>query len=303
MNKPDENTAIPKKTPIKSVLVTGASSGIGWATSLALAERGWRVFAAVRKESDAARLKEASSGKVTTVIMDITDYDSVRRGAKQIGEMVGSAGLDGLFNNAGISVQGPIEIVPIEMFEQQIRVNVFGHLFVTQTFLPLIRRAKGRIVFMSSESGRVTLPLVGPYSASKFAIEAVANAFRVELLPSNIRVSLVEAATIKTPMWEKIDTTTEKVLASLSREAKELYRAELDTLAYFPQKQANTGIPMEKVVGVILRALTASRPKARYVVGWEAWLFIVLYKIFPTGLVDWTSSRAVRLLGKWLKPK
>jgi NAD(P)-dependent dehydrogenase (short-subunit alcohol dehydrogenase family) len=292
-----------KNKSVKSVLVTGASTGIGRATSLELAGKGWRVFSAVRKEADAKKLTEASSGKITPVIMDIVDYESVKRGAREIEKMLGGAGLDALFNNAGISIQGPMEIIPIEMFEQQIRVNVFGHLFVTQTFLPLIRRARGNIVFMSSESGRVTIPLVGPYSSSKFALEAVANALRVELLPAKVRVSLVEAATIKTPMWEKIDTTTEKFLSSISRPAKDLYRAELDTLIYFPRKQAATGIPMKKVVRVILRALQTRGHRARYVVGWEAWLFIIMHKVFPTRLVDWVSSKAMRLLGKWLKPK
>ncbi|MBN2158796.1 MAG: SDR family NAD(P)-dependent oxidoreductase, partial [Spirochaetes bacterium] len=183
----------------KSVLVTGASTGIGWATSLELANRGWRVFSAVRKEADAKKLTEASAGKITPVLMDIVDYESVRRGAKDIEKMLGGAGLDGLFNNAGISVQGPLEIIPIELFEQQIRVNVFGHVFVTQTFLPLIRKAQGRIVFTSSESGRITLPLMAPYSSSKFALEAVASALRIELRPWKIRVSTVELQTIKTP--------------------------------------------------------------------------------------------------------
>ncbi len=137
------------------------------------------------------------------MIMDIVDYDSVKRGASEIEKALGGAGLDALFNNAGISVQGPLEILPIELFEQQIRVNVFGHIFVTQTFLPLLRKAQGRIVFTSSESGRVTLPLMAPYSSSKFALEAVASALRIELRPWKIRVSSVELQTIKTPMWEK----------------------------------------------------------------------------------------------------
>ena len=171
------------------MLVTGASTGIGWATSLALVEKGWRVFSAVRKEADAKKLTEASSGKITPVIMDIVDYESVKRGAREIEKALGGAGLDALFNNAGISVQGPLEIIPIELFEQQIRVNVFGHVFVTQTFLPLLRKAQGRIVFTSSESGRMTLPLMAPYSASKFALEAAASALRIELRPWKIRVS------------------------------------------------------------------------------------------------------------------
>jgi len=274
----------------KSVLVTGASTGIGWATSLELAQKGWRVFAAVRKEADAQKLRDASSNKITPVIMDIADYESVKNAAREIEKMLDGAGLDALFNNAGISVQGPLEILPIELFEQQIQVNVFGNIFVTQTFLPLLRKARGNIVFTSSESGRMTIPLIGPYSASKFALEAAANAFRIELRPWKIRVSLVELQTIKTPMWEKIDTSTEKLLAALPQQAKDLYRTELHTLSIFPKKQAEYGISIEKAVKVIVRALSASRPKARYVVGYEARLLILGDAILPTCVMDWISS-------------
>ena len=297
------NTAAKPGPARRSVLITGASSGIGYSCSLDMAARGWRVFAAVRKEADAATLTGASSGKITPVIMDIIDYESVKKAAREVGERIGGAGLDALFNNAGISVQGPTEIVPIGMFEQQMRVNVFGHLFVTQTFLPLIRRARGRIVFMSSESGRITFPMMGPYSASKFALEAMANALRIELLPSRIWVSLVEAATIKTPMWDKIDNTTEKLLATISPELKELYRTELDTLVHFPKKQAESGIPMKKAVRVIRRALTSRRPKARYLIGWEARMLIFMHRVLPVRIVDWISSKAVRILGRMSKPK
>lgn len=287
----------------KSILVTGASSGIGWATSLELAEKGWRVFAAVRKEADAKKLRDASSGKITTVIMDIVDYESVKRGAKEIEKALGGAGLDALFNNAGISVQGPLEIIPIELFEQQIRVNVFGHVFVTQTFLPLLRKAQGRIVFTSSESGRMTLPMMAPYSASKFALEAVASALRIELRPWKIRVSSVELQTIKTPMWEKIDTSTEKLIASLPQKARDLYQKELKTLSVFPKWQAEMGISMKKAVRVIIRALSARSPKARYLVGYEARLLVYSHAITPIWMMDWIASKSLILLGKFIKPK
>jgi NAD(P)-dependent dehydrogenase (short-subunit alcohol dehydrogenase family) len=287
----------------KTILVTGASSGIGWATSLELAEKGWRVFAAVRKEADAKKLRDASSGKVTPVIMDIVDYESVKHGAQEIEKALGGAGLDALFNNAGISVQGPLEIIPIELFEQQIQVNVFGHIFVTQTFLPLLRKAQGRIVFTSSESGRMTLPLMAPYSASKFALEAAANALRIELRPWKIRVSCVELQTIKTPMWEKIDTSTEKLISSLPKQARDLYQNELKTLSVFPRWQAEMGISMKKAVRVIIRALSARSPKARYLVGYEARLLVYSHAITPTWMMDWFASKSMVLLGKFIKPK
>ncbi len=297
------NQQYTKTAARKSVLVTGASTGIGWATSLALAEKGWRVFSAVRKEADAQKLMGASSGTITPVIMDIVDYESVKRGAREIEKALDGAGLNALFNNAGISVQGPLEIIPIELFEQQIRVNVFGHIFVTQTFLPLLRRAQGNIVFTSSESGRMTLPLMGPYSASKFALEAVANAFRIELRPWKVSVSLVEAQTIKTPMWEKIDTSTEKLIASIPQQARDLYRDELKTLSVFPRWQAEMGISMKKAVRKIVRAISAQNPKARYIVGWEARFLIYSFAIWPTWIMDRVAGKLMILLGRWIKPK
>lgn len=287
----------------KTILVTGASSGIGWATSLELAEKGWRVFAAVRKEADAQKLREASSDRITPVIMDVVDYESVKKAAVEIEKMLNGAGLDALFNNAGISVQGPLEIIPIELFEQQIRVNVFGHVFVTQTFLPLLRKAQGRIVFTSSESGRITLPLMAPYSSSKFALEAVANALRIELRPWKIRVSSVELQTIKTPMWEKIDTSTEKLMASIPPQARDLYQNELKTLSVFPKWQAEMGISMKKAVRVIIRALSARSPKARYLVGYEARFLVYSHAITPIWMMDWFSSKIMILLGKFIKSK
>lgn len=298
MNKSKTKTA-----GMKSILVTGASTGIDWATSLALAEKGWRVFSAVRKETDAQKLMEASSGTITPVIMDIVDYESVKRGAREIEKALGGAGLNALFNNAGISVQGPLEIIPIELFEQQIRVNVFGHVFVTQTFLPLLRKAQGRIVFTSSESGRMTLPLMAPYSASKFALEAAASALRIELRPWKIRVSSVELQTIKTPMWEKIDTSTEKLIASLPQKARDLYQNELKTLSVFPKWQAEMGISMKKAVRVIIRALSARSPKARYLVGYEARLLVYSHAITPTWMMDWFAGKLMIALGKWIKTK
>ncbi|MEW6077599.1 MAG: SDR family oxidoreductase [Thermodesulfobacteriota bacterium] len=287
----------------KTILVTGASSGIGWATSLELAEKGWRVFAAVRKEADAQKLREASSDRITPVIMDVVDYESVKKAAVEIEKMLNGAGLDALFNNAGISVQGPLEIIPIELFEQQIRVNVFGHVFVTQTFLPLLRKAQGRIVFTSSESGRITLPLMAPYSSSKFALEAVANALRIELRPWKIRVSSVELQTIKTPMWEKIDTSTEKLMASIPPQARDLYQNELKTLSVFPKWHAEMGISMKKAVRVIIRALSARSPKARYLVGYEARFLVYSHAITPIWMMDWFSSKIMILLGKFIKSK
>ncbi|MCP4682966.1 MAG: SDR family NAD(P)-dependent oxidoreductase [Desulfobacterales bacterium] len=282
----------------KSVLVTGASSGIGWDCALELDRMGWTVFAGVRKEEDGRKLGDASSGNIIPVVMDIVDYESVKQAAVIIGDELNGAGLDALVNNAGISVQGPLEFVPIEMFEKQMQVNVNGHVAVTQNFLPLIRQAKGRIVFISSESGRFTLPLVGPYSASKFALEAVATAFRRELLPSGIRVSLVEPASVKTPIWEKAQTSSIQFFESVSKQAKEIYAFEFNALMKMPKMLDKSAIPVEKVTRAVIHALTAKKPKIRYVVGLEAWFLIIFYAFTPTRISDWITSRMIKLIGR-----
>ncbi len=282
----------------KSVLVTGASTGIGRDCALKLDSMGWKVFAGVRKQEDGRKLGEASSGKIIPVIMDIVDYESVKQAAVKIEEALNGSGLDALVNNAGISVQGPLEFVPIEMFEKQMQVNVNGHVAVTQLFLPLIRQAKGRIVFMSSESGRVTLPLVGPYSASKFALEAVATAFRRELLLSGIRVSLVEPASVKTPIWEKAQTNSDELFESVSKQAKKIYLFEFNTLKKAPKMLDKSAIPVEKVTRAVIHALTAKNPKIRYLVGMEAWFLVIFYTLTPTRISDWITSRIIKIIGK-----
>src|SRR5688572_20986954 len=150
----------------RTVLVTGASTGIGHACAVDLDARGFSVFAAVRKPSDGDALRKVSA-RITPVLMDVTDYASVDSAARDLNDQLAERGLDGLVNNAGISVAGPLECLPMEAFDRQMRVNVSGQVAVTQAFLPLLRRARGRIVFMSSESGRVVLPLLGAYAASK----------------------------------------------------------------------------------------------------------------------------------------
>ncbi len=285
----------------KSVLVTGSSTGIGRECAFDLCRLGWKVFAGVRKQEDGKQLLNASSGKLIPVVMDIVDYKSVERAAVKIEEELNGSGLDALVNNAGISVQGPLEIIPIEMFEKQMQVNVNGHVAVTQIFLPLIRRVRGRIVFISSESGRVTLPLVGPYSASKFALEAVATAFRRELLPSKIRVSLVEPASIKTPIWEKVKTNNDKLFESVSKEAKEIYTFEFNALMRVPKMLDKWAIPTKKVTRAVIHALRAKKPKIRYVVGLEAWFLITFYALTPTRISDWISSWIIKILGKQSK--
>jgi len=182
---------------VKSALITGASTGIGRATALHLDRAGWRVFAGVRKEDDAASLREAGSERLAPLMLDVTDAGQIAVAAVRIGDSVGEAGLDGLVNNAGIAVPGPLETLPIEDFKRQIGVNMAAHVAVTQAMLPAIRTARGRIVFITSIGGLMAFPFFGAYHAAKFGLEAVGDVFRQELRPWGIKVAIVEPGSIR----------------------------------------------------------------------------------------------------------
>jgi NAD(P)-dependent dehydrogenase (short-subunit alcohol dehydrogenase family) len=229
----------------RTVLVTGASSGIGQATAARLARNGWRVLAGVRREGAAPEGTEE-------VILDVTDPPALKLER-----------LDGLVNNAGIAVAGPLEFLPAEELRRQLEVNVVGQLRMVQLLLPALREAQGRIVNVGSISGRSSLPFLGAYAMSKFALEAMTDALRVELRPWGIHVAIVEPGTIKTPMWtrERPDPPPE---------ALTLYGERLAAFREFALKRSTGGAPPEAVAKVVEVALTAERPGARYLVGRDA---------------------------------
>jgi NAD(P)-dependent dehydrogenase (short-subunit alcohol dehydrogenase family) len=187
---------------MRSVLVTGASTGIGRATALRLDRSGWQVFAGVRKEADADSLQAEASERLRPVTLDVTDAGQIAAAAEAIAAETGG-GLDGLVNNAGVAVPGPLETVPLEDLRHQLEVNLVAYVAVTQAMLGEIRRAEGRVVFLSSIGGRIAFPFGGPYHASKFATEAIGDVFRQELRPWRLEVSIVEPGSIDTPIWER----------------------------------------------------------------------------------------------------
>jgi NAD(P)-dependent dehydrogenase (short-subunit alcohol dehydrogenase family) len=184
-----------------TVVVTGTSTGIGRATALHLDRLGYRVFAGVRRAEDAVRLRSEGSERLAPVLLDVTDIGSIEAAAKTVSAEVGERGLAGLVNNAGIVTGGPLEFVPLDELRRQLEVNTVGPVAVIQHFLPLVRRGRGRVVFVSSIGGRFSQPIVGPYCASKFALEALADALRMEVAPSGIHVSLVEPGAVKTMIF------------------------------------------------------------------------------------------------------
>lgn len=249
----------------RSVVITGASTGIGRACALQMAKIGWRVFAGVRKEEDAQSLRDENS-RLDPLFIDVADQSSIEAAQKTVEAEIGDH-LDGLVNNAGIGVGGPLEFIPRDDLRMQFEVNVIGLVATTQAFLPAIRAARGRIVNIGSVAGRApAIPLAAPYSASKWAVEAVTDALRVELKPWDIHVAVVEPGNISTPIWEK----TQRALGKIPPEGQELYRDVIRTGHDVVDLMERSGVPPEKVARVVEHALTARRPRYRYLVGIDA---------------------------------
>jgi NAD(P)-dependent dehydrogenase (short-subunit alcohol dehydrogenase family) len=276
---------------VRSVLITGASTGIGRATTMRLDAAGWRVFAGVRREEDATALSEAGSERLVPLILDITDAGQIAAAAARV-EAESEGGLDGLVNNAGVAIPGPLETLAIADFRRQIEVNMTGHVAVTQALLPAIRAARGRIVFISSIGGRVALPLTGAYHAAKFGIEAVGAVFRQELRPWGISVSIVEPGSIDTPIWERGERTADEI-ATTERET--LYRKAVEGYRKAIRETAERGIPPEQAAKAIEHALTSGRPRARYLVGLEAKVGARAKLLIPTRIFDRIVAKKMNL--------
>lgn len=274
---------------MRTALVTGASSGIGRATVRRLDRAGWRVFAGVRKEEDAAALRAESSERLEPLLLDITDPGAIAAAAKRIGTAPG--GLDGLVDNAGGAVPGPLETLPIEDFRRQIELNLTAQLAVTQAMLPAIRTARGRIVLISSVGGRVALPFTGAYHAAKFGLEAVGDSLRQELAPWGLRVSIVEPGSIDTPIWAAGAQLGDDATLAGSPRMRELYGAAIERYRQVIRDTAERGIPPEKVAAKVEHALGARRPRTRYLVGIDAHVQARLMPLLPTPLVDRIVAR------------
>jgi NAD(P)-dependent dehydrogenase (short-subunit alcohol dehydrogenase family) len=279
---------------VRSVLVTGASTGIGRATALRMDRAGWRVFAGVRREADAESLRDEGSERICPLLLDVLDADQISGAADRVAGALGDAGLDGLVNNAGIAVPSPLETLPIEDFRRQVEVNLTAQVAVTQALLPLIRTARGRIVFVTSIGGRIAFPFTGAYHAAKFGLEAVGDAFRQELRPWGISVAIVEPGSIDTPIWERGEREAEGAGGGV-RAREELYGPAVERYREVMRRTAARGIPPERAAGAIERALTSRRPRSRYLVGRDAKLQAWLRPLIPTPLFDRIVARAMRL--------
>ncbi len=262
-----------------AVLVTGGARGIGRAIVAHMTALGWDVIAGVRRVEDAAVL--GSLPRVSAVTLDVTDSAHIAALETALPDR-----LDAVVNNAGIVVGGPLETVGIGEIRRQLEVNVVGQLAVTQAVLPRLRTSQGRIVFISSVNGRISSPMLGAYCASKFALEAAADALRMELRPWRIDVSVVEPAQTYTDIWEQALQTADDLEASMTAEQRVLYAkhvAGFRKTIPFSQRMA---VPPERVAEVVERALTAKRPHARYAVGLPQAAQMALAHNMPSAVSD-----------------
>jgi NAD(P)-dependent dehydrogenase (short-subunit alcohol dehydrogenase family) len=248
-----------------AVLITGASTGIGAACAVDLDRRGFRVFAGVRQPAHGDALRARASTRLAPVLIDVSDAASIAGALATVTASTDT--LAGLVNNAGIVVAGPLELLSPDDLRQQLEVNVIGVVAVTRAFLPLLRRGRGRIVNVGSISGRMATPALGAYSASKFALGALTDSLRVEVQPWGIDVALVEPGPVATPIWQKGRASADARRAELTADAGALYGDTIAAIERVVARSEREAVPAEDVARVVAHALTAPRPKTRYLVG------------------------------------
>jgi NAD(P)-dependent dehydrogenase (short-subunit alcohol dehydrogenase family) len=270
-----------------AVFVTGASSGIGETCVQRLEALGYQVFAGVRRPQDAERHR-------LPVLLDVTDAAAIERAAASVSESVGDRGLQGVVNNAGIAVGGPLEYVTPEQLRFQLEVNVIGLHAVTRAFLPLVRRGRGRVVHIGSISGRISSPFVGPYAASKHAVEALTDALRQELAPEGIHVAVIEPGQVRTPIWDKGTADFRAITRAIPEEGLARYGPRLKVLEWMVQRAPRVAEPPEAVADVVVHALEAAEPRTRYVVGKDARIRLALSRWLPDRMMDALVLRVMR---------
>lgn len=276
------------------VLITGASTGIGAAAALALAEAGFEVLAGVRDEGAGERLRAAAAdGAITPIRLDVTAPAEIAAARAQVEARCGERGLWGLVNNAGIAVAGPLEFLPVEDLRRQLEVNVVAQVAVTQAFLPVLRRARGRVVITGSDSGIFGAPLLGAYAMSKFAMEALADVLRRELRPWGIKVALLEPGVIATEIWGRSLADGVARLEAGPAEQRDLYGPLITRVIAQAERDAQEGSPPALIARDVVHALSARRPRTRYLSGRNARLTGVLARL-PDRWLDALVARLIR---------
>ncbi len=279
-----------------AVVITGASTGIGRETALYLDEEGYRVFAGVRKPKDAEALARSSTtGRLTPIMIDVTEADSIAAASEQVASAVGQEGLVGLVNNAGVATAGPVEHLPVAEFQKVIDVNLTGQYAVTQAFLPLVRRGEGTIIFITSIGGRVASPFFSAYNAAKFGLEGLADALRREIKPWKMDVVVIEPGSIATAIWERGTNEFERAEAELGPEGKRLYGSQLAAMKRVMGETAERGIEPLEVAKVIEKAISADNPNTRYLIGKDAKIMYGLQRLVGDKRFDSLMRRNMKL--------
>jgi NAD(P)-dependent dehydrogenase (short-subunit alcohol dehydrogenase family) len=278
---------------MKTTVITGCSTGLGRATALHLAERGWQVMATVRKEADEASLlaEAAERGcqeRLYMMLCDITRADDVAR-LRQAVETA-TPGLDALINNAGTGFPGPLELLPLDDLRAQLEINLVAHVAVTQALLPALRRARGMILNVSSVGGRVAYPITGPYHMSKFALEAMSDALRVEVAPFGVRVVVIEPGSSPTPIW---GTSLGRVAGDEAAARVGDYAPLAEAVRRAALGGARRGFPPEDFARLVERILGSRRPATRYVIPASVWFYILARRYLPDRVWDWIVRRAL----------
>ena len=277
---------------MKHVLVTGASTGIGYATCVELLKRGFSVFGSVRNPPDAERLAKTFGSGFTPLVFDVTQEEGIRESAARVGEAVGKDGLWGLVNNAGISLPGPLSEIPASQLQKHLDVNVTGVFRVTQAFLPLLKtrpgrpHPPGRIVNISSTSGRIAFPFMGPYTASKHALEALSDAWRRDLMPWGVEVIVIQPGAIVTPIWDKASYISSAF--SESPYGRILKHVDL-------MESKRNAVPVEKVAQLIEHILSCRRPRVRYAITRQRLKYWLGPKYLPDRWLDMAIARVMRM--------
>jgi NAD(P)-dependent dehydrogenase (short-subunit alcohol dehydrogenase family) len=282
---------------MKSVVITGASSGIGWATAKLLLDRGFRVFGSVRKAADAERLKREFGANFTALLFDVTDEAAVLSAAREVRAALGGETLAGLVNNAGVAVAGPVLELAADDFRRQMDVNVVGPIIATQAFGPLLgsdpslNGPKGRIVMISSVAGKNGNPLMSAYSASKHAIEGLSESLRREMMLFGIDVIIVAPGAVKTPIWAK----AEEVDVSPYRNSP--YFPALQGIRKFMKQLDENGLPPEKIAERIYEVLTSPNPRVRYQITPDPMRHLIT-SVLPKRTVDKIIAKRLGLMPK-----
>ncbi|MDG3581916.1 MULTISPECIES: SDR family oxidoreductase [Galbibacter] len=272
---------------MKNILITGVSSGIGYSTAKLFLDKGFRVFGSVRKKEDVEKLKTALGGNFFPLIFDVVDQVAINKAVIEVEGVLGGASLHCLVNNAGVSVNGPLAYIPVEEFSNQLDINVLGVLRVTQAFLPLLgfntNKEKGRIINISSGSGRVTRPFMAPYSASKYAVEAISDGLRRELLDFGINVTVIEPGPIKSEIWSKAkaDASTQ-----VNKYKGTPYEKIYDNMDKAVQGMESIALDASKVSDLIYGIFEGKKKKTRYLVAPKKWLFWLAIHVFPDKFLD-----------------